>query len=89
MADRIDGRGGDDRIYGYGGRDQLIGGAGGDVLIGGSSGDLLMGGPGNDRIDAEDRGLTRCTLRSRAVASLGPSTTRAARTWSLPEATMT
>src|SRR6266536_2566635 len=70
--DQLFGRGGNDRLLGYAGRDHLDGGLGDDVLIGGNSGDLLIGGGGDDRIDARDNERTRCTLRSRTFASVGP-----------------
>ena len=48
VANRIEGRDGNDRIWGAQGDDRLYGGAGDDRLYGGPGNDRLAGGPGTD-----------------------------------------
>lgn len=50
IANRLDGRAGDDLIDGRLGDDVLIGGAGNDTLLGGEGNDTLLGGTGDDVI---------------------------------------
>ncbi|HEX8224132.1 MAG TPA: tandem-95 repeat protein, partial [Allosphingosinicella sp.] len=48
VANRLEGRDGNDRLEGRGGNDVLLGGAGKDVLEGGAGADRLDGGEGSD-----------------------------------------
>ncbi len=57
LADRIEGRGGNDLLVGLDGNDTLDGGTGNDTLLGGEGGDYLWGGAGNDRIDGGSQSL--------------------------------
>lgn len=51
LADRIEGRGGNDLLVGLDGDDILDGGSGEDTLRGGNGNDTLTGGAGNDAFD--------------------------------------
>lgn len=51
LADRIEGRGGNDLLVGLDGDDWLDGGSGNDTLQGGEGNDRLIGGPGDDILD--------------------------------------
>lgn len=51
VANRLEGRSGNDLLDGRGGHDILIGGAGNDTLLGGDGADQLQGDAGNDSIN--------------------------------------
>lgn len=63
LANRLDGRGGNDTLAGLAGKDVLIGGLGNDSLTGGLDRDTLSGGAGADRFVffSSDTGITRAT----------------------------
>jgi hypothetical protein len=50
LANRLDGRGGDDLLFGWTGADTLLGGEGDDQLFGQQDDDVLLGDAGNDRL---------------------------------------
>lgn len=49
LADRLEGRGGNDLLLGLDGNDRLDGGDGNDTLVGGNGADTLVGGAGLDK----------------------------------------
>lgn len=50
LANRLDGKAGNDSIFGDIGVDDIIGGDGDDLLVGGGGRDTIRGGAGNDRL---------------------------------------
>lgn len=54
VANRLNGRGGNDSIVGGAGNDTLLGGAGIDTLVGGTGDDVLNGGAGRDILIGSD-----------------------------------
>jgi hypothetical protein len=77
LADRIEGRGGNDLLVGLDGDDWLDGGSGNDTLLGGAGNDLLTGGLGNDTVDGGAGGGVDTAVYSGAIASYRISYDRA------------
>jgi hypothetical protein len=72
LADRIEGRGGNDLLIGLDGDDWLDGGSGNDTLRGGEGDDRLIGGPGDDVLDGGPGIDTAVLMRARSDYTVTP-----------------